>query len=88
MKTVRRIKATADKVEDNRRWSTRRAERAPGTPFSFGLVYRRKSVSTPKNPSAAIFAAPPTKTMARAFIKKHNCRVILKRVHEFAPLRT
>ena len=45
-------------------------------------------VSTPKNPSAAIFAAHPAKTMARVFMKKHNCKVTLKRVHEFAPLRT
>ena len=28
-------KSPVDKVEDNRRWSTRRAERAPSTPFSW-----------------------------------------------------
>ena len=54
----------------------------------FGLIYRRKSVSTPKIPSAAIFAAPPTKKMARAFIKKHNYTITLKRVHDAAPFRT
>ena len=31
LKAVRWIRAPVDKVEDNRRWSTRRAERAPGT---------------------------------------------------------
>ena len=52
------------------------------------LYIGAKAVSNPKNPSAAIFAAPPTKTMARVFIKKHNYKVTLKRVHEFAPLST
>ena len=42
MKTVRWIKAPVDKVEDNRRWSTRRAERAPGKPFSWATCDKTK----------------------------------------------
>ena len=54
----------------------------------FGLIYGPESDSHPKITSAAIFAAPPTKTMARVFMKKHNYKVTLKRVHEFALLST
>jgi len=47
LKTVRWIKAPVDKVEDNRRWPTRRAERAPGTPFSWATCDKMKVAALP-----------------------------------------
>ena len=45
MKTVRWIRAPVDKVEDIRRWSTRRAVRAPGTPFSWETCDKTKAAA-------------------------------------------
>ena len=47
MKTVRWIRAPVDKVEDNRRWSTRRAGRAPGAPFSWATCDKTKVAALP-----------------------------------------
>ena len=47
MKTVRWIRAPVDKVEDIRRWSTRRAGRAPGTPFSWATCDKTKVEALP-----------------------------------------
>ena len=49
MKTVRWIKAPVDKVEDNRRLSTRRVERAPGTPFSWATCDKTKVAALPSS---------------------------------------
>ena len=40
-------KGARDKVEDIRRWSTRRAERAPGTPFSWATCDKTKVAALP-----------------------------------------
>ena len=47
LKTVSWIRAPVDKVEDIRRWSTRRAERAPGTPFSWATCDKTKVAALP-----------------------------------------
>ena len=49
MKTVRWIRALADKVEDIRCWPTRRAERAPGTPFSWVTCDETKAAALPRS---------------------------------------
>ena len=49
MKTVRWIRAPVDKVEDKRRWSTRRVERAPGTPFSWAACDETKVAALPRS---------------------------------------
>ena len=40
-------KGAVGKAEDIRRWSTRRAERAPGTPFSWAICDKTKVAALP-----------------------------------------
>ena len=49
MKTVRWIRAPVDKVEDNRRWSTQRAELAPGASFSWATCDETKVAALPRS---------------------------------------
>ena len=47
LRTVRWIKAPVDKVEDNRCWSTRRSERAPGALFSWATCDKTEVAALP-----------------------------------------